>query len=160
MPATESHVRRHVRTHDSLARLIDHCRGFEPGLIDRELDGFGYPSIRLQLHHVLGAERYWIAALQGRLDADDDADSFVTLDAIEDLRATECKKTLTYLRTVDGERFEAPLAMKTWRGEDVSHVPADVLTRVQMHAFQHQGQVTAMCRLLGRPAEGLDYRID
>ncbi|MBK9305322.1 MAG: hypothetical protein IPM94_16040 [bacterium] len=28
------------------------------------------------------------------------------------------------------------------------------------HVFHHQGQLTAMCRLLGRPSEGLDYPLD
>jgi uncharacterized damage-inducible protein DinB len=31
--------------------------------------------------------------------------------------------------------------------------------RTMTHIYHHQGQVTAMCRLLGRPVNGLDYPI-
>ena len=36
-----------------------------PVALDQELEGFGYPSIRLQLHHVIGAEQYWVGVLRG-----------------------------------------------------------------------------------------------
>ena len=40
--------------------------------------------------------------------------------------------------------------------------PADVILRVVTHIFNHQGQILAMCRALGKPNEtiDLDYPID
>jgi len=48
--------------------------------------------------------------------------------------------------------------MATWGGKELELVPAHVILRTQTHIFQHQGQVAAMCRLLGRPIPtGLDF---
>ena len=40
--------------------------------------------------------------------------------------------------------------------------PADVIMRIVTHIFNHQGQVLAMCRALGKPNEqiDLDYPLD
>jgi uncharacterized damage-inducible protein DinB len=63
----------HERGHRNLAALLAHCRDLTADEADRELPGFGYPTVRLQLHHIVGAEKYWIGVLQGRIDADDDS---------------------------------------------------------------------------------------
>jgi uncharacterized damage-inducible protein DinB len=40
-------------------------------------------------------------------------------------------------------------------------VPALIFVRTTVHIYQHQGQVLAMCRLLGRPGPGnLDFPLD
>jgi len=50
--------------------------------------------------------------------------------------------------------------MMTWGDRDVDLMPAHVVLRTQTHAFQHQGQIAAMARLLGRPIlPGLDFPI-
>ncbi len=72
----------HERAHRCLAELLVHCRGLSP----EELDGFGYPTPRLQLHHEIGAERYWIGVLQGRIDADEDEDDYPTVASLEALQ--------------------------------------------------------------------------
>ena len=40
--------------------------------------------------------------------------------------------------------------------------PADVIMRVVTHVFNHQGQVLAMCRALGKPNDthDVDYPVD
>lgn len=40
--------------------------------------------------------------------------------------------------------------------------PADVIMRVVTHIFNHQGQVLAMCRTIGKPntKDDLDYPVD
>jgi len=43
------------RTHRNLAALLDHCRELDAEQLNRELPGFGYPTVRLQLHHAIGA---------------------------------------------------------------------------------------------------------
>lgn len=66
----------HERAHGSLKKLLAHCRQFSAEELDRELTGFGYPSVRRQLHHAIGGEEYWIGVLEGRLQVDDnDLDS-------------------------------------------------------------------------------------
>lgn len=55
----------HERIHRRLTKLLDHCSGFTAPALDQELEGFGYPSISLQLHHVIGAEHYWVGVLRG-----------------------------------------------------------------------------------------------
>ena len=57
----------HDRTHRSLQKLLDHCAGFTDEELRREMAGFGYPNILLQLHHMIGAEQYWIGVLEGKM---------------------------------------------------------------------------------------------
>lgn len=49
-------------------------------------------------------------------------------------------------------------AMTTWGDKVKTLTPAHVILRTQTHAYQHQGQVAALCRLMGKPVpRGLDY---
>lgn len=50
--------------------------------------------------------------------------------------------------------------MMTWGNREKTLAPQHVVLRVLTHVFHHQGQLAAMCRLLGRPCEGLDYPLD
>jgi len=61
----------HERTHQSLGKLLEHCDGFSAEQLSREFDGFGAGSIRDQLHHVIGAEQYWIGVLHGSMLTDE-----------------------------------------------------------------------------------------
>jgi uncharacterized damage-inducible protein DinB len=88
----------HERTHRCLTVLLVHCRGFTDGDLHRELPGFGYPTIQLQLHHVIGAQRYWIGVLQGRIEADEDAPDFPTIETLERFRGQVFAATEAYLR--------------------------------------------------------------
>jgi uncharacterized damage-inducible protein DinB len=69
------------------------------------------------------------------------------------------RKMIAHCGEFGPEELNSPRTMKTWRDE-VSLRPAHVVLRTQTHIFQHQGQVTAMCRLLGRPLSGIDFPID
>ncbi len=149
----------HERTHRSLARLVAHCETLPPPAIDRELEGFGYPTVRLQLHHMIGAERYWLGVLQGRMDVDDDDAAYPTLAALSEHRERVALTTRAYIDGASAAELNTPRAMVTWGGREQVLVPARVVLRTQTHVFQHQGQVVAMCRLLGSPASGLDFPI-
>jgi hypothetical protein len=46
-----------VRSHQSLSKLIAHCQGLTGEELNRELEGFGIPSVRLQVHHEIGAQK-------------------------------------------------------------------------------------------------------
>lgn len=157
MFTSEALLQIHDRTHRSLRGLLDHCRPFGSEEINREWEGFGYPTIRLQLHHVIGAERYWIGVLENRIDADEDDADYPTIDSLEGMREKVFAMTEAHLRGATAEEWNTPRAMTTWGNKKRVLTPAHVFLRTQTHAYQHQGQITAICRLLGRPAGGLDY---
>jgi len=148
----------HARTHTSLGKLLDHCAGFEPEELAQELAGFGYPTLALQLHHMIGAEQYWFGVLLGLMLVDEDDADHASIDALRAFRERVARETAAYLRATPDEALNAPTTVTTWGDRVVDVVPAHVLLRTQTHVFQHQGQVAAMARLLGRPIpRGLDF---
>lgn len=148
----------HQRTHRSLGSLLDACERLPSADLLRPLEGFSYPTIAAQLHHVLGAERYWFGVLRGELLTDDDAEAHPSVDALRALRVVVAEATTTYLRAQDDAALSAPCAVRKWTGEQVEVVPAHVLLRTQTHAYQHQGEISAMVRLLGHSfPPGLDF---
>jgi len=148
----------HERCHRSFGACVDHCRVFSAEEFDRELDGFGYSTLRQQLHHAIGAERYWISVLRDAMDASEDEADAVSIDRLEAFRRSVNATTRDYLRESSDEELNTPRMMTTWGGHEVLLAPAHVILRTQTHLFQHMGQVAAMCRLLGRPVPaGLDF---
>lgn len=150
----------HERSQRSLIALLAHCRALTAAELRRELAGFGYGSVHLQLHHLIGAQRYWIGVLEGRIDADEDEDRFATVAALETMRDQVAALTAAYLRGASDAELNTPREMATWGGRTQTLIPAQVFLRTLTHIFHHQGQVTAMCRLLGKPVSGLDYPHD
>ncbi len=141
----------HSRTHRSLQKLLDHCAQFSGDELRRELDGFGYSTILLQLHHVIGAEAYWIGVLRGLILVDEVDSDHESIDALRAFRTRIAESTALYLGATTDADLNTRRSMTTWGGKQQDLVPANVLLRTQTHVFQHQGQVAAMCRLLGRP---------
>ena len=147
----------HARTHQSLQKLMDHCDGFSAEQLNQEVEGFGYPSILLQLHHVIGAEQYWVGVLRGLMLTDELETDHASLDAVRAFRERVVRETGAYLRGASDSELNTRRTMTTWGNKEVELVPAHVLLRTQTHIFQHQGQIAAMSRLLGRPIpQGLD----
>lgn len=158
MYTTAALIDLHTRTHRAFAKLIEHCAGFDEAALDREFEGFGVGSIRAQLAHALGAERYWIGVLCGELLTENDPDDAASIDRIEACRARTEATTLAYLQGTSDEDLGRPAEFTTWGGNTPTLTPAHVVVRTQTHLFQHQGQITALCRLLGRPVPpGLDF---
>ncbi|MHC4576913.1 MAG: DinB family protein [Planctomycetota bacterium] len=148
----------HERCHRSLRQCLDHCRVLSDKDLDRELDGFGYATVRLQLHHVMCGERYWITVARGCMDASEDEADAVSIDVLESFRRTEYETTREYLRVTTDEELSTPQRMTTWGGHEKMFAPAHVILRTQVHLFHHMGQIAAMCRLLGRPVpSGMDF---
>jgi uncharacterized damage-inducible protein DinB len=157
MHTSEALLDIHERAHRNLASLLAHCRQFSAEEIDRELPGFGYPTVRLQLHHEIGAEKYWIGVIEGRIDADDDAPDYPTIASLEVYRENVFATVEAYLRAATAEELNTARPMMTWRRKEQMLVPAHVVLRTVMHLYHHQGQVVAMCRLLGKPGSGMDF---
>jgi uncharacterized damage-inducible protein DinB len=148
----------HRRTHASVQRLIDHCAGLRPEDLRRELPGFGYPTVLRQLHHMAATERYWIGVLEGRMLAEEHETDWASIEAVGVFRASVLASTRAYLGRTSEADLRQRRPMTVWGGKEVPLVPLLVFLRTQTHAFQHMGQVTAMCRLLGRPVPpGLDF---
>jgi len=148
----------HERTHRSLGKLLDHCADFSDGDLRREIEGFGYPSIAEQLQHMIGAERYWVGVLRDRMLTDEDEADRASVEALRAFRKRVTDETAAYLDAASDAELNTRREMTTWGDKQVDLVPAHVLLRTQTHVFQHQGQVAAMCRLLGRPIPpGLDF---
>ena len=149
----------HERTHESLAMILAHADALGQEAVDRTLPEFGYPTVRLQIHHVLGAERYWIGVIHGRMVGDDDEAAFPTIASLAALRAEVAAATRAYLAGASAAELNTPRPMVTWGGKERILMPARVVLRTQTHVYQHQGQITAMARLLGSPLVGSDFPI-
>lgn len=150
----------HERTHQCLAALLGHCRSLDQEELHRELPGFGYPSVQLQFHHEIAAQKYWTGVLEGRIDVDDDPVACATVSLLEAYRVRVYALTEQFLRGVTAEELNAVRPMMTWGNREQMLSPAQVILRTQTHLFHHQGQILAMCRLLGKPCNGFDYPID
>ncbi len=148
----------HERTHRSLVGMLDHCAGFSDEELSRELEGFGYASIPLQLGHVIGAEQYWIGVLNGQMLVDEDPADVASIDALRAFRERVIAVTGDYLRAASDAELSTARTFTTWGDRQADLVPAHVVLRTQTHIYQHNGQVAAMSRLLGRPIPaGLDF---
>jgi len=148
------------RVNKSINKLLDHCQNLSEEELNREMEGFGYPTIRLQLHHMIGAEKYWVGVLLGRIDADDDSHLYTSIDSLVAFNNEVSKATIEYLNSCDEQEFTTERTMLTWGNRKKTLKPFNVLMRTQTHVYHHQGQVLAMCRLLGKPGKGLDYPIE
>jgi uncharacterized damage-inducible protein DinB len=159
MYTAESLLDLHERVHLCLVELLDHCCVLSAEELSRELPGFGYPSVRLQLHHEIGAERYWVGVLHGRIDAEENDGDYPTVASLQAFRERVSAATEEYLASATTEELNTARPMITWGGKEHTLVPAHVVLRTQTHLFHHQGQIVAMCRILGKPAPGLDFPI-
>jgi len=149
----------HERAHRNLKACLDHCRTLDPEAFDREMPEFNGASVRLQLHHAIGAEKYWIGVLQGHIDADDDAHLYPTIASLEAYREETFAATQDYLRSASDAELNAPHAMTTFGGTQHVLHPAHIVMRAITHIYHHQGQVATAFRLLGSPSPGFDYPI-
>lgn len=150
----------HLRSHSALATLLTHCRQLTAQEVEHEHEGFGIPSVRLQVHHGLVAERYWIGVLGGLMLDDDDATPYPTIASLEALREEVSAATQECLERTGDDELNQPRRMLTWGGRERVLVPAQVVLRTVTHHFHHIGQIAAMCRLLGKPSPGSNYPID
>jgi len=147
----------HARTHQNFATLIDRCRALPEGAIDKELDGFGYPTVQEQLHHAIGAEKYWVGVINGVVMTDEDAPDCPMLDDLEAYRADVAATTIAYLQAASPEELNTPRPMTVFGGTQRDLVPAYIVMRTATHLYHHQGIVVAMSRLLGHPVGDLAF---
>jgi uncharacterized damage-inducible protein DinB len=160
MYTPESLLDIHERAHSGLIKVMEHCRHFSHDDLSRELEGFGYPTIVLQLEHLIGAEEYWIAVLGGNWNTEGSAPKEMTLPLLEEYRHRVAMNTVEFLRDWTTVMLSTPGEFGVWpEGELRRMLPAAVFMRTMTHQYQHRGQILAMCRLLGQPAPATDFSV-
>ena len=152
----------HARAHESLRRLIDFCSTLTAEELRRPLTGFGFPTVHRQLEHIIGAELYWQTVVTSGYTEEATLPALPDIAAIEAFRQQTASTTRTYLSGARESELNSTRQMISDPGETRLLRPADVIMRVVTHIFNHQGQVLAMCRSLGKPNDtlDLDYPVD
>jgi uncharacterized damage-inducible protein DinB len=81
---------------------------------------------------------------------------------MEAFRQQTASVTRSYLDSASEAELNSPRQMISDPGQTRLLRPADVIMRVVTHIFNHQGQVLAMCRAIGKPNAkyDLDYPVD
>jgi len=82
--------------------------------------------------------------------------------AIEAFRQQTASATRSYLDRASEAELNSPREMISDPGQTRLLRPADLIMRIVTHIFNHQGQVLAMCRTIGKPNDkhDLDYPVD
>jgi uncharacterized damage-inducible protein DinB len=152
----------HGRAHESLRRLIAFCGTLTPEDLHQPLTGFGFPTVLEQLEHAIGAEVYWQTVVIRGYSDEATMPPLPDLAAIEAFREQTASRTRAYLGDATGAELNTPRLMISDPGQTRLLRPADVIVRVVTHIFNHQGQVLAMCRSMGKPNEtvDMDYPVD
>ena len=148
----------HERGHRSLSKVLGHCAPFSAEEIDRVLPCFDAYTLRLRLHHIIGCEQYWIGVLHGILH-DESGEGYPTIASLQAYRERIFKSTQEYLRDASEHELNTPRVMTVWGGAQRELMPARVVMRTVTHIYHHLGQVLVMCRVMGRPGEGMDFPI-
>jgi uncharacterized damage-inducible protein DinB len=159
---SESLLDTHARAHESMRRLIAFCGTLTAEELNRPLSGFGFPTVLRHLEHTVGAEVYWQTVVTRGYSEEATLPPLPDLAAVESFREQTAGVTRSYLEHASGTELNTPRLMITDPGETRLLRPADVIMRMVTHMFNHQGQVLAMCRSMGKPNEtiDLDYPID
>ena len=152
----------HARAHESLRRLIVFCGSLTVAELRRPLTGFGFPTVHSQLEHTIGAEVYWQTVVIRGYTEEAALPDLPDVAAIEAFRAQTASATRSYLEGASESELNSPREMISDPGQTRVLRPADVILRVVTHIFNHQGQVLAMCRTIGKPNDthDLDYPVD
>jgi len=153
----------HERAHRNLASYLAHAKMLDQEAANRSLAEFNGSSVRLELHHAIGAEKYWIGVLEGRADAEEDEHLYPTIESLETYRKNTFAAAEAYLRGASLDELNTARRMEIDRGRERVYRPGHVVMRTITHLYHHQGKAAAMLRMLGRPIprtpEDFDYPI-
>ncbi|HEX4039503.1 MAG TPA: DinB family protein [Acidobacteriaceae bacterium] len=146
----------HIWTHQSLTLLFAHLDTLPAADYTKELPGFGYPSVRAQVVHLLGCEVRWVDRLQGRPSQTWEPARWPAVADARTLQDQARARTLDYLSRLTDAQLNSNAELRFSDGDVGYRTPALILHHVFTHAFHHKGQIVAMCRILGRPAPDTD----
>ena len=148
----------HGRAHESLRRLLVFCGNLTDVELSQPLTGFGFSTILGQLEHTIGAEVYWQTVVTQGYTEEAQLPSLTDIASLEAFRQQTASATRAYLNGASEAELNASRQMITDPGQTRLLRPADVIMRVVTHIFNHQGQVLAMCRAIGKP--NTEYDLD
>lgn len=146
----------HAWTHASLTLLLDHLSTIPALDYEKELPGFGVPSLRRQVLHIFNCEGFWIRVLLNLPYQDREPAACPTVADARLLQYEVRLQTLEFLAALTDQRLSSDTELRFPDGDIAIRTPALVLHHVLTHAFHHKGQIVAMCRLLGHPAPDTD----
>ena len=149
----------HSVMHERLDLLLRHVATVPEELHRKEIPGFGHPTVRKQLVHILTCEEGWVHDLQNQPFQGWDEEDCPTTTALQAAKVRIREATRSYVGNLTAEELNTTLAKapEGWGGELRS--PAFILLHVITHAFHHKGQVVAMLRILGYPAPDTDLQV-
>ncbi len=152
----------HARAHESLRGLIAFCGSLTSDELRRPLAGFGFPTVMRQLVHTIDAEVYWQTVVTRGYSEEAVIPEMPDLVAIEAFREQTAAVTRAYLEAASAAELNTRREMISDPGQTRVLRPADVILRVVTHMFNHQGQILAMCRTVGKPNDtrDVDYSLD
>ena len=131
-------------------RTLEACTGLPSEEFRREFP-IGIGSVHATLVHLVGAERIWIAVLEGS----DAALSMPSRDELPDAAAIAAAwkevrpRWDAYLAKLD-ERELARICVRVRDGKEFRQSVADILMQVPTHALYHNAQLSFMFRSMGR----------
>ena len=146
----------HGWTHASLELVVDHLSTIPTEDYEKQLSGFGFPTLREQAVHIFNCEGFWVHTLRSLRFTDR---TVAQCPAVADLRLLQkqvSEGTAGYLSDLTNEQLNADTELHFSDGDVAVRTPALVLHHVLTHAFHHKGQIVAMCRLLGFSASDTD----
>lgn len=152
----------HGRAHESLRRLMVFCGSLTEDELRRPLAGFGFPTVLRQFEHTIASEVYWQRVVTTGYNEEATLPHLPDLAAMEVFRQQTASATRSYLGAAAPAELNSAREMISDPGQTRVLRPADVIMRVVTHIFNHQGQVLAMCRALGKPNDthDVDYPVD
>lgn len=144
--------------HDCFDVLLSHAGTIPRHLLASELTGFGKPTLRDQIAHVLTNELAWVRGLQSLPIQRVEAAALSTVEAAVGEQKRIAQATIKYLHELGEQELNTEFhgRMEEWPGPPRS--PAFILLHVVTHFFHHKGQIVAMMRLLGYPAPDTDMQ--
>ncbi|MCC7479886.1 hypothetical protein IT575_15710 [bacterium] len=153
----------HARAQRNLHALIGFCATLPAEALTTRLPGFGFPTIMIQLEHIIGSEWYWQLVLTSGYNEEVTHPELPNLGAVEAFRQRIAAGTQEYLLGAGEDELNTLREMVSDPGETRMLRPADVILRMVTHIYNHQGQVLAMARTLGHANNDewdLDYPLD
>ena len=148
--------------HESLRRLMVFCGNLSDDELRRPVAGFGWSTVHRQLAHTIDAEAYWQTVVTRGYTEEATLPDLPDIAALEAFRRQTALVARSYLERASEAELTSRRQMISDPGQTRVLRPADVIMRVVTHIFNHQGQVLAMCRTMGKANDthDLDYPLD
>ena len=135
--------------------IFDFCSELEPNDFSRQVDGFGFQSMRDSLVHIADCYHAWLGSYillktKKPLTAKEELTE-MGLDEIK-VRFDQVDSYVKEVFEVFSNHMDEPIQREIpWRvgGEMISITPGKLLMHTITHEFHHKGQIVAMARQLG-----------